>query len=186
MKANEAAEHSDVIRREGDESVLYCRSGKYWYYRGTIMNLDKCKKTDYVPLVPKKIYKVGDKAKMLEALQSGQCFKTPSGNIWKLADGKTYQWSVDGVWKESMFGFYSNFDVEYVEDPSIPPKPTLESLPAWTRCKVRPANLPKDTYDVIKKPTGGLMYYCNGKDFEWCMVALVSIYNPKTEQWEYV
>lgn len=129
-----------------------------------------------------KIPKPGDKVTMLEALLSGKCFKSPAGNIWKLINEKPCLWSLNGDgWKESMFQFYSNCKVECIQDPSIP---TLGSLPAWTRCKVRPVNFPMDTYDVIKKPTGGLMHYSSGKDFEWSNVDLISIYNPKTEQWE--
>lgn len=122
---------------------------------------------------------------ILEALQSGQCFRTPAGNIWKLVNEKPCLWSLNGDgWKEHVFSFHSNCDVEYVDDPSIPPKPTLESLPAWTLCRVKPVNFPTGIYDVIKKPTGGLMYYRTGKDFEWSNVKLTSIYNPKTEQWK--
>lgn len=187
MKAIEAAEHSDILL-ETKTQMIVSKEGDNWFDDSGVVDISKLNSDNYVPIVPKKIYKVGDKADGIEAIRSGMCFAV--GDI-------VYRWREQFLWQyvneDQSWHLLNGVSLHWVanqvftlvDDPSIPPKPTLESLPAWTRCKVRALNYDCDTlWDVVKKPSGSLMHYCNGNDFEWVNVELVAVYNPKTEQWE--
>lgn len=194
MLATEAANYSDVIRREGDVGTLYYRINSVWYYRGAVKRLEQCIETDYVPLVPKKVHSIGDEVTFLEALNSGMCFTMGSdktvcykyvcihqGGLFSIKTNDT-----NSEWESqdhAGVNWCSCHTCTICADPSVPPKPTLRSLPAWTRCTVRPENHKYSSWDVIIKPDRSLASYSDGKDLDFDDATLLAVYNPKTDSW---
>lgn len=80
MKANEAAEHSNILQKEDDPNIILKKVGSTWDFFNLVngrvvpINLETCK-DDYVPLVPKRLYLEGQKVTILEAITSGQIFR---------------------------------------------------------------------------------------------------------------
>lgn len=161
MKATEAVRLANVVQRHGNIELLYKVNGHWFDKNGDLVDVNRLCANDYTPLVPLKTYKVGDEVTFSEALVSGACFRMGQGSTYKYKPG-----TVDSlkIWNGSLFvECYEKFNALNVQkftivpDPSIPPKPTIESLPVGTLFKAEWYTYPRECirgWDVFY-PKGG-------------------------------